>query len=236
MAKVAPHSETVQAAKALQELTRKLATEPEKFSSAVVAINKALCEVRNYLKYRRGGGERNDEMENRLSALWNDVAEQIHPYDRELAYLCMVKGHGWADESVWAMPKYKNLPIKLDQMLHRLQRSQSPTPAPDLISTKEDQSGNRVDRWISAAKDNPVTAILIFVAILLGGVASVSESLRSIVKPIYSSIPDEAPLLTRLDTENLLQSNRGNIERCLATHEQKFFSWTLCSRRVPDTA
>jgi hypothetical protein len=44
----------------------------------------------------------------------------IFDYDSNLAKLCMIKSNGWVDESVWDDPRYKDLPIKLNDMLQKL--------------------------------------------------------------------------------------------------------------------
>ncbi len=38
------------------------------------------------------------------------------PNDAGTYYL----GHGWADETVWSKPDYKDLPLKLDDIMRRL--------------------------------------------------------------------------------------------------------------------
>lgn len=90
------------------------------YNGALDAVNMAILETRKYLRVRREGGSRNAETENKLSQLWFHASSQIRPYDSNLAELCMVKGHGWADDSVWSDPTYKDLPLEIDQILTTL--------------------------------------------------------------------------------------------------------------------
>ena len=113
--------ETGQAKGLLEQLEHKLSSEDvQKHRSALVSVNEALLETRRYLTYRREGGERNGETEDQLSQMWAEAGTAIQNYDSELARLCWVKGHGWADETVWKDSRYKNLPIGLNDMLDRL--------------------------------------------------------------------------------------------------------------------
>ena len=92
----------------------------DKYNIAFDSVNRALLETRKYQKVLREGQPRNGDDESRLSSLWTDASFQIRPFDAQLADLCMVKGHGWADSKVWSMPKYRDLPIEVDQMLSHL--------------------------------------------------------------------------------------------------------------------
>ena len=118
--------ETEQATRLLQRLDKWLEDLPpedvknNQYNAALDSVNKAILETRKYLKQRREGGERDAETEERLSKLWSDASSEIRPYDAKLADLCMVKGHGWADDTVWSDPKYKQLPIDIDEMLQHL--------------------------------------------------------------------------------------------------------------------
>ena len=96
--------------------------EREHFSKAVGIMNGVLLETRKYLKHRKKGGAEDDQVENRLSQLWNEASTAIRAYDNDLADLCMVKSHGWADSEIWDHPDYINLPLKLDQMLDQLKK------------------------------------------------------------------------------------------------------------------
>ena len=106
------------------------------FDKALDAVNKALTETRKYQRHLREGGERNRKNEDLLTELWGDASSEIRPFDQELAYLCWVKGHGWADEVVWDNPIYKELPIALDQILERLRDLSEQRPA--ILGTKKD--------------------------------------------------------------------------------------------------
>jgi hypothetical protein len=124
LANVNPY-DTGHAKELLEQLENKLnAEDAQKHRDALVSVNEALLETRRYLTYRREGGERNGEKEEQLSNLWRDAGTSIQSYDSDLARLCWVKGHGWADETVWEDPRYKNLPIRLNDMLDRLLYSQ----------------------------------------------------------------------------------------------------------------
>lgn len=83
---------------------------------------------------------------------------------------------------------------------------------------------NRVDSWVNKAKNHKVLSVLIFAAIVIGGLASVSESVRKIIKPLVEVTERRADSkLTRLDVEAILQANRGNIERCLSALAKQYF-------------
>jgi hypothetical protein len=125
LADVNPY-ETGQAQKLLERLENRLSAEDvQKHPAALVLVNEALLETRRYMTYRREGGERNGETEDQLSKMWVEAAKAVQNYDSKLAELCWVKGHGWADETVWEDPRYKNLPIRLNDMLDRLLYSQT---------------------------------------------------------------------------------------------------------------
>lgn len=97
----------------------------DQYNIAFNSVHKALLDTRLYQKILDEGQQRNPEHENSLSTLWADASFQIRPFHSELADLCMVKGHGWADSKVWNMHEYKNLPIEIDQMLlHIMKLSQ----------------------------------------------------------------------------------------------------------------
>jgi hypothetical protein len=100
------------------------AEDVQKQRAALVSVNEALLETRRYLKYRHDGGDRNGETEDQLSLMWVEAGNAVQNYDSKLAQLCWVKGHGWADETVWEDPRYKDLPIRLNDMLDRLLYSQ----------------------------------------------------------------------------------------------------------------
>jgi hypothetical protein len=42
------------------------------------------------------------------------------PHDPKLAYLCFVKGNGWADRKLWDDPRFRDLPVRLDDMLDKV--------------------------------------------------------------------------------------------------------------------
>jgi hypothetical protein len=128
-------NETAQAVRVLQEIHEWLAELPidevktNQYNAALDWVNMALLETRKYLKHRREGGDRDPDVENRLSKLWFDASSSIRPYNSQLADLSMVKGHGWADETAWNEPENKELPIRVDQMLSLL-REQARRPPP----------------------------------------------------------------------------------------------------------
>jgi hypothetical protein len=86
---------------------------------ALAAIQEALLETRSYLARLAKQQGRDSETENLLSEVWVKAGNIIQPYDPELAALCYVKGHGWADSDVWEKPEYKALPLAVDKMLER---------------------------------------------------------------------------------------------------------------------
>ena len=99
------------------------------FNEAIHAAQLATLETRMYLKHRREGGNRDAETEQHLTVLWMDAGSKILPYDPELANLCYVKGHAWADETTWNAPENRGLPVTVDQMLQRVRRlAENPPP------------------------------------------------------------------------------------------------------------
>jgi hypothetical protein len=92
----------------------------EAYHAAIAAVHRALRETRTYLRHRNDGGERDAATEAKLSNLWSSAAQAIGPHSQELGNLCYVKGHGWADDSVWGQEPFRSLPIGVDEMLSRL--------------------------------------------------------------------------------------------------------------------
>jgi hypothetical protein len=45
------------------------------------------------------------------------AAGKLYPFNPQLSNLCMIKGNGWMDDSVWGDPRYKDLPLTLDDMM-----------------------------------------------------------------------------------------------------------------------
>lgn len=90
------------------------------FDQAVELVNNALLATRKYLRYRHDGGARNAESEDLLSSLWGQASHAMSPIDPDFAYLCSVKGHGWADDRVWTDKRYSNLKIDIDEMFAQL--------------------------------------------------------------------------------------------------------------------
>jgi pimeloyl-ACP methyl ester carboxylesterase len=89
-------------------------------ADALTAVRDALHATRTYLAARRGGDNRSNDTENKLSMLWNNAGNKIWAFDHDLGNLCMVKGHGWADETIWNKPQYRDLPLALDDILDYL--------------------------------------------------------------------------------------------------------------------
>jgi Alpha/beta hydrolase family len=88
---------------------------------AVITFNEALMETRRYIaEQKRNHGQRDLAKENVISGLWMKAADALYPLDHRLASLCMIKGNGWIDESVWDDPRYKGLPLKLNDMLQAM--------------------------------------------------------------------------------------------------------------------
>jgi pimeloyl-ACP methyl ester carboxylesterase len=112
-------NETRQAYEAVSRLQPKLAqvtSRPE----ALGKLQQALFETRQYVERSRRGEPRDAAAEQRLAQLWNDTGHTLSKFDSELASLCWIKGHGWADERLWNDPRFDRLPVQLDDMLHRL--------------------------------------------------------------------------------------------------------------------
>lgn len=97
-------------------------------AEALTAVRKALHATRTYLVARRSGANRSTDTENELSTLWHEAADKIWSFDSNLGNLCMVKGHGWADETVWNKPQFRDLPLALDDILDHLVKT-ARTPA-----------------------------------------------------------------------------------------------------------
>jgi hypothetical protein len=115
---VKPESE--HAASALQKLIDRLQQGKIADYDALAAIQEALLETRSYLGRRSQGQERDSGTENLLSEVWSKAGTAISHFDSELAALCYVKGHGWADNDLWEKPGYRELPIGVDEMLQRV--------------------------------------------------------------------------------------------------------------------
>jgi len=92
----------------------------DNFVLAVGSVDGALKETRKYLRYLREDGKRQRKTEDRLSNLWSAASLKMMRYDSDLAILCMIKGHGWADPSVWNDPQYRDEPTGLEEMYDRL--------------------------------------------------------------------------------------------------------------------
>jgi hypothetical protein len=86
----------------------------------VILFNDALMETRRYIADQGRGSSRDFAQEERLSALWMEASDALWRYDPDLARRCMIKGNGWADEAVWDDPRYRDLPLKLNDMMDRM--------------------------------------------------------------------------------------------------------------------
>jgi hypothetical protein len=85
----------------------------------LVALNAACMETRRYIVAQRSGAARDRETEQSLSSLWIEAGQALWSYDHELAGRCVIKGNGWADETVWDDPRFRDLPLRLNDMLVR---------------------------------------------------------------------------------------------------------------------
>jgi pimeloyl-ACP methyl ester carboxylesterase len=112
--------ERAETRRALDAIDQRMSSGEALPREALLAFNEALMETRRYIVKQNGGAPRNPEIEQKLSTLWIDASQLLWPHDSKLASLCMVKGNGWADETVWDDPRYKDLPIKLNDMLARV--------------------------------------------------------------------------------------------------------------------
>jgi len=121
------------ALKSLVEWTKKLSSTEvtnNRYNAALDSINQAILETRKYQKRLRDGQQRDAQTEDTLSGVSSNVAAVIQPYNAEMSHLCRVKGHGWADATVWDKPEYKDLAIDLEQMLSHLRElANRPPPA-----------------------------------------------------------------------------------------------------------
>ena len=108
------------AKKALVTLNDRISAGEQLPREALVIFNEALMETRRYIGQQKKGAPRNAETEYHLSDLWMEASNALRVYNVELADLCMIKGNGWADETVWDDPRYKDLPIKLNDMLAKV--------------------------------------------------------------------------------------------------------------------
>jgi len=111
--------ETAQAYNAIGELRGKLDGIVNR-RNALAAVHEAVLETLHYVEHRRGGGSRDAQVEERLSRTWSEVRHAVQPYDPDLAALCWVKGHGWADESLWKDTRFKDIVSQLNEILERL--------------------------------------------------------------------------------------------------------------------
>jgi hypothetical protein len=115
-----PLQSVKEAKEALVALNERLETGRLTNKSAVAAFSEALIETRRYIAEVNRGSARSRDAESRLSGLWYQAGMAVLEYDPDLANLCMIKSNGWVDEGVWDDPRYKDLPIKLNDMLQRL--------------------------------------------------------------------------------------------------------------------
>ncbi len=111
-----------QARSAIAKLSERL-TDIESWHAAAALLQEALLETRAYVGTLQEGGLRNPQTEDRLSRVWSDVGNAVHPHDASLAALCFVKGQGWAEPRLWQDPRFANLPISLDDISEKLMSS-----------------------------------------------------------------------------------------------------------------
>jgi hypothetical protein len=102
---------------ALVALNEGLASRQNVPREVVEVFNDALMETRRYIADQSHGSPRDLARENRLSELWMEASEVLLRYDPDLAARCAIKGNGWADETVWADPRYRDLPLRLNDMM-----------------------------------------------------------------------------------------------------------------------
>ena len=117
---------------ALDTLNARISAGESLPGKALIAFNEALMETRRYIGQQRKGGQRSGATEEHISDLWFEVSEALRDYNVELANLCMVKGNGWADETVWDDPRFKDLPIKLNDMLAKVMEAEG-SQARDIV-------------------------------------------------------------------------------------------------------
>lgn len=115
-----PLREVKEARTALAALSERLEAGKLTNKSAVAAFSEALIETRRYIADVDAGAARDRGAEGRLSGLWHQAGMAVQMQDPDLAALCMVKSNGWVDEGVWDDPRYRDLPIKLNDMLQSL--------------------------------------------------------------------------------------------------------------------
>jgi hypothetical protein len=131
-------AETARAYEGVQGLRRRfrdVVSKPEAFG----ALQDALFQTRQYVERRRLSENRDPAIERRLSQIWNEVGSLLQHYDPELASLCWIKGHGWANEKLWNDPRFRDLPVHLDDLLQRLytaMQEHAATLAKDLAESR----------------------------------------------------------------------------------------------------
>jgi hypothetical protein len=99
----------------------------------IASFSLALTETRRYMAGLHGSGARNSAEEERISGLWADAGNELYVIgEPELASRCMIKSNGWLDDSVWDDPRYRDLPLKRNDMMEGL-RQASASQARDVV-------------------------------------------------------------------------------------------------------
>jgi hypothetical protein len=110
----------LKAAKDLRELALRMPQQDkiDEYKTALASLRDALQLTTKYQNSLHRGQPRSDDEESKLSQAWLDASQKFYAAGDQQAWkLCEVKGWGWADERVWSLPEYINLPIQLDQMI-----------------------------------------------------------------------------------------------------------------------
>src|ERR1700751_3373277 len=102
----------------------------ERFTRAFIAVSDALLETRRYLAGMRASEPASPKKAEKISDLWKTAGALIKEYDPSFGEFCMYKAEGWADESLWKSERYKDLPLKLDEMSDQMNKLKPPTPVP----------------------------------------------------------------------------------------------------------
>jgi Leucine-rich repeat (LRR) protein len=113
--------DTEQSVDALRSVSAWLSDpEARKHRDALGALRTALSETRKYIMARSSGQERISATETLLSSQWFEAAAKLRTFNPDLAFRCEVKGHGWADNSVWQSEEVSKLAISLNALLDDL--------------------------------------------------------------------------------------------------------------------
>ena len=87
-------------------------------ASAIQLIKIAVINTKSYL-YNSSQGSTSREDEQKLAEKWQEAAEAIWQYDRDLFYISEVKALGWADPREWTKREQTVSTVKLDDIINQ---------------------------------------------------------------------------------------------------------------------